>query len=195
MKLLSQTPTIEPHSARATAVLGAGDRPPCCSRQPGSSPSPPQPAVDVEIVIPTYNEQRALASSIRRLHRFLSNELPFSWRIVIADNASTDATPTIAGALADELPGVETLCLQQKGRGRALRAAWASSSARVVCYMDVDLSTDLKALLPLIAPLFIPSERAGDRHTTGTRGARHARTQARAHLPRLQHATASIPTR
>ena len=39
-----------------------------------------------------YNEQRALPGSIRRLHDYLSAELPFDWRIVIADNASTDET-------------------------------------------------------------------------------------------------------
>jgi putative flippase GtrA len=109
--------------------------------------------VDVEVVIPVFNEQRALADSIGRLHRFLSTELPFSWRIVIADNASTDATPEIALALAYDLPNVRVLRLEQKGRGRALRTAWSGSHARVVCYMDVDLSTDLKALLPLLAPL------------------------------------------
>jgi putative flippase GtrA len=108
---------------------------------------------DVDIVIPVYNEQRDLDHSLRRLHRFLSSAFPFSWRIIIADNASTDATPFIAEGLARELPGVRLLRLEAKGRGRALRAAWAASDARVVCYMDVDLSTDLKALLPLVAPL------------------------------------------
>jgi putative flippase GtrA len=114
-------------------------------------PVPAGPAVDV--VVPVYNEQGALERSIRGLHRYLGAEFPFSWRIVIADNASTDATPAIAAALASELPGVEVLRLDRKGRGRALREAWLRSDARVVAYMDVDLSTDLRALLPLVAPL------------------------------------------
>jgi glycosyltransferase involved in cell wall biosynthesis len=107
----------------------------------------------LDVVIPVYNEEAGLAHSVRRLHRYLSVEFPFSWRIVIADNASTDATPAIARELAAELSGVRCLRLERKGRGRALRAAWAASGARVVCYMDVDLSTDLRALLPLVAPL------------------------------------------
>jgi putative flippase GtrA len=107
----------------------------------------------VEIVVPVHNEEAALALSVRRLHRFLTAEFPFSWRIVIADNASTDATPTMARELAAALPGVRAVRLDRKGRGRALRAAWAASDAGVVCYMDVDLSTDLRALLPLVAPL------------------------------------------
>ena len=39
------------------------------------------------------------------------------------------------------------------GRGRALRGIWSQSDAEVLAYMDVDLSTDLNALLPLVAPL------------------------------------------
>ncbi|HWK29766.1 MAG TPA: glycosyltransferase, partial [Solirubrobacter sp.] len=108
---------------------------------------------DVEIVVPVYNEAAGLERSIRRLHRFLTDGFPFSWRIVIADNASVDATPEIARRLALQLPAIEVLRLERKGRGRALRAAWQASEARVVCYMDVDLSTDLRALLPLVAPL------------------------------------------
>src|SRR3954464_6561268 len=108
---------------------------------------------DVEIVVPVYNEATGLESSIRRLHRFLLDGFPFSWRVVIADNASTDATPEIARRLALTLPRVRHLRLERKGRGRALRAAWSTSPAKVVAYMDVDLSTDLRGLLPLVAPL------------------------------------------
>jgi putative flippase GtrA len=110
-------------------------------------------ALDVEVVVPVHNEEQALALSIQRLHRYLSRSMPFSWRIVIADNASSDATPEIAQSLTVALRGVSVLRLEQKGRGRALRAAWSHSTARVVAYMDVDLSTDLRALLPLVSPL------------------------------------------
>jgi putative flippase GtrA len=110
-------------------------------------------ALDVDVVVPVHDEQAALEGSIRRLHRFLTEQLPFRWRIVIADNASTDATPRIAARIAAQLPHVRALRLEEKGRGRALREAWSRSPARVVAYMDVDLSTDLRALLPLIAPL------------------------------------------
>jgi glycosyltransferase involved in cell wall biosynthesis len=118
-------------------------------------PSAPTTPTTVEIVIPVYNEEAGLARSIVRLHSFLADRraMPFAWRILIADNASTDGTLAIAHRLADELPGVAVLHLDQRGRGRALRAAWASSTAEIVAYMDVDLSTDLAALLPLLASI------------------------------------------
>jgi glycosyltransferase involved in cell wall biosynthesis len=114
-------------------------------------PAPARP--QIEIVVPVHDEEAALALSIRRLHRFLTAEFPFTWRILIADNASTDATPEVAAELARDLPSVDWMRLERKGRGRALRAAWSASDAQVVCYMDVDLSTDLRGLLPLVAPL------------------------------------------
>jgi glycosyltransferase involved in cell wall biosynthesis len=121
------------------------------------SPTPHRPALktaaQIDVVVPVHNEEVGLERSVRRLHRYLSAEFPFSWRIVIADNASTDTTPAIAARLAGELIGVDALLVDRKGRGRALRAAWSASPARVVCYMDVDLSTDLRGLLPLVAPL------------------------------------------
>jgi len=108
---------------------------------------------DVEIVIPVYNEETDLEASIRRLHRYLSTRFPLSWIVTIADNASRDQTWGIACRLAGELEGVRAVHLDEKGRGRALRATWSASAAAVVAYMDVDLSTDLDALLPLVAPL------------------------------------------
>jgi glycosyltransferase involved in cell wall biosynthesis len=128
---------------------------------------------DVEIVIPVYNERLALEGSIRRLHGFLSATFPFSWRIVIADNASTDDTLAMARRLSYELRGVEVLHLPAKGRGRALRAVWSASGARVLSYMDVDLSTDLAALLPLVAPLLSGHSDLA----IGTRLARGARVE------------------
>src|SRR4051812_1603848 len=116
-------------------------------------PLPAAAAPEVEIVVPVYNEAGGLEQSIRRLHRFLSDGFPFSWRIVIADNASTDATPDIARRLAVTLPSVRHLRLERKGRGRALRAAWSASPAKVVTYMDVALPTALRGLPPLGAPL------------------------------------------
>ena len=107
----------------------------------------------IDIVIPVYNEERDLGPSVRRLHDYLGSDFPFPAVITIADNASRDGTLAVAQGLANELTRVRVVHLDKKGRGRALRAAWLQSDAKVVAYMDVDLSTDLKALLPLVAPL------------------------------------------
>ncbi len=107
----------------------------------------------VDIVVPVRNEERDLAPSVWRLVTYLRESFPFHARITIADNGSTDATWAIAGRLARELPEVRAVHMDLPGRGRALRAIWSRSDAEVLAYMDVDLSTDLNALLPLVAPL------------------------------------------
>ena len=104
----------------------------------------------LDLVVPVYNEEDALEPSIRRLTEHLAR-MPWSWRVSIVDNASTDRTPEVAAALASELSGVQVLRLEEKGRGRALRAAWSASDADIVAYTDVDLSTDIAALEPLVA--------------------------------------------
>jgi glycosyltransferase involved in cell wall biosynthesis len=110
----------------------------------------------VEIVIPVRNEQRELVGHVTRLVEYLRSGFPYAWLITIADNGSTDGTWSLAQELADGHPGlVRAVHLELPGRGRALHAAWSASDADVVAYLDVDLSTDLKALVPLVAPLVL----------------------------------------
>ena len=124
-------------------------------QQPTVAPAaPPTRTRTVDLVIPVYNEQDDLERSVRRLDEFLRGQrFPWGYRITIADNASTDATWTIAERLGAEASHIRAVHLDQKGRGRALKAVWLASDADVLAYMDVDLSTDLKALIPLVAPL------------------------------------------
>ena len=117
-----------------------------------SSPSTGTAPV-LDIVIPVYNEAHTIAHCVETLHAYLDRSLGIPARITIADNASTDDTLSVARALAGAIDGVRVVHLDAKGRGRALRRVWAESDARVLVYMDVDLSTDLKALYPLVAPL------------------------------------------
>jgi glycosyltransferase involved in cell wall biosynthesis len=114
---------------------------------------PRRTSVDVEIVVPVYNEGHQLAERITALRSFLDESFPFRTLVTVVDNASTDDTFAVASRLASTMPGVAALHLDRKGRGYALRSAWSSSHAPVVAYMDVDLSTSLPALLPLVAPL------------------------------------------
>ena len=107
----------------------------------------------VEIVVPVLNEERDLAPNVRRLVAYLAGRFPFRSVVTIADNGSTDGTWAAAQDLAAELDGVRAVRLERPGRGHALRSVWSASRADVLAYMDVDLSTDLNALLPLVAPL------------------------------------------
>src|SRR6266536_1128735 len=136
-RILAEIPVLERDSASATR----------------DGHAPPGERPQVEVVVPVRNEECDLGPSIRRLHGFLRGDSPFSAQMPIADNGSTDGTWPLAVALSEEYPGVRALRIDQAGRGRALHAVWGSSDADVLAYMDVDMSTDLNALLPLVAPL------------------------------------------
>jgi putative flippase GtrA len=116
-------------------------------------PSQPLRGAAVEIVIPVRNEERDLGPSVRRLHAYLRDLFPFPARITIADNGSDDGTWAVASALQAEFSSVRAVRIERPGRGGALRSVWLASDADVYAYMDVDLSTDLDGLLPLVAPL------------------------------------------
>ncbi len=134
---------------------------------------------DVEIVVPVYNEAATLSERVRRLHAYLRTSFPFSFRVTIADNGSSDGTWAAAQALADELGEVRATRLEAKGRGRALESVWSGSDAKVLAYMDVDLSTDLAALLPLVAPLLSGHSDVaiGSRLTRGARVVRGSKRE------------------
>ena len=151
-------PTIHPPSPSPPSAAGVEHSLPAAVSPLVRSAVHWRPAGDpggpiVDVVVPVYNEQRDLEPSVRALHAYLSDVADLAFRITIGDNASTDGTLAQAERLAAELPDVRVVHLDEKGRGRALRRIWLASPAAIVAYMDVDLSTDLSAFEPLIAPL------------------------------------------
>lgn len=105
--------------------------------------------VDCDFVIPVFNEQAELGSSVMllmdKLREISLHAKSFTWQIVIADNASSDKTWELARILACKFPfSLRAIRIPQKGRSRALKIAWSTSKARVRAYMDVDLSTDIR---------------------------------------------------
>ena len=127
----------------------------------------------VDVIIPVYNEEKILAKTVKTLHGFLSgNFSDYDWKIIIADNASKDRTLEIAKELSSKMKKVNYIHLDQKGRGRALRKAWTESSADIVCYMDVDLSTGLEAFPKMINGMLAK----GYSVATGTRLTEKSRT-------------------
>lgn len=107
----------------------------------------------IDVVVPVLNEAHVLERSIARLYAFLSEAVPYDWRIIVAENGSTDGTAEVAERLAQRFPRLELLVIGQRGRGRALRASWGRPRADIVCYTDVDLSTELEALPKLFRAL------------------------------------------
>ena len=50
--------------------------------------------IPVGVVIPVCNDEAQLASSVEAFRGFLQTHSPYCWQIIVANNASTDRTPT-----------------------------------------------------------------------------------------------------
>ncbi len=123
----------------------------------GVAAAQPAPATGycVDVVIPVLNEAHVLEKSVATVRAFLQENLRYRWRIVIADNGSTDGTGEVASSLAARYDDVEWQHLAIRGRGSALVHAWTRSTADVLCYTDVDLSTELAALPRLVDAILV----------------------------------------
>lgn len=109
----------------------------------------------LSVVIPVYNEEEDLPGNIPILYKFLTDNLKdYSWEIIIADNGpSKDRTPVVGKELSKKLKNVRYVLIPKPGRGGALKEVWLASKADFLCYMDVDLSSDLVYLPRLIQSL------------------------------------------
>ncbi len=131
----------------------------------------PTPSVDV--VIPVLNEAHVLEKSVESVREYLKCNINYKWRVVVVDNGSSDGTQRVARTLSERYDDVGFVHLSQRGRGRALRHAWLQSKADVVCYMDVDLSTDLCHLRELIEAIVVE----GYHVATGSRLMKESQTR------------------
>ena len=146
----------------------------------------------IDITIPVLNEQRAIDSTLSTLVSYLSVECPYDWRITVVDNGSTDRTWSLATSFAAEHSHTRTIRLDRPGRGGALKEAWSTSSADVVAYMDVDLSTGLDSLQTAARTYRRGGSRHFDRFSPCPRFHHRAKCSARVHIKGLQHDRSEI---
>ncbi len=135
----------------------------------------------VEIVVPVYNEEKEIEENILKLAAFCVDGLrAYDWRIIIADNASTDNTPVKSATLAKKNPRIVHFRLEQKGRGRAVKQVWSQSKTDFCAYMDLDLSTDLNHF-----PKLLDALENGYDIAIGSRLAKGARVEGRTFIREL----------
>ena len=101
--------------------------------------------VGLSIIIPAYNEEGAVAATVKRMRAVLS-ELPMRFEIVVVDDGSTDGTRTAA-----ELSGAVVLSSAENGGyGSALKRGIAASQSDYVAIIDADGTYPVESLIPMI---------------------------------------------
>ena len=110
-------------------------------------------ATTVDVIIPVLNEEQSISRCIELLRNFFDEHSDRVWSILVADNGSMDKTVEVATGLMNDSGDLRITHLEERGRGRALKKAWLESDADIRCYMDADLSTDLKHVLELVSAI------------------------------------------
>lgn len=100
----------------------------------------------ISVVLPAFNEAARIENTVSVTADTLS-KITDRFEIIIAEDGSTDGTDRIAAELANKYDYVIHLHSDERqGRGRALNRAFKAASGDVLCYIDVDLATDMKHL-------------------------------------------------
>ncbi|MHC1636469.1 MAG: dolichyl-phosphate beta-glucosyltransferase [Candidatus Methanospirareceae archaeon] len=121
--------------------------------------------MEISLVLPAHNAAGRIEEAVKRAKEALA-KISHSFEIIIAEDGSSDGTDKIAERIAAEEPSVTHLHSDERlGRGEALRRAFKHAKGKILAYMDVDLSTDIKHLEELINSV----RREGYDFATGSR--------------------------
>lgn len=106
--------------------------------------------IEISVVLPAHNEAGRIEDAVRQTKKALA-DFSSSYEIIIAEDGSTDGTAEIASRITSEDSFVRLMHSESRlGRGKALNHAFKLANGEILVYMDVDLSTDLIYLKPLI---------------------------------------------
>lgn len=132
----------------------------------------------LSIVIPAYNEEPRIGSTLEQVIRFLGTQ-SYSWEILVADDGSVDATGQLVGSLAVSNPNVRLLSLPHKGKGWAVKNAMLAASGQYRLLCDADLSVPIAQVARFLPPRMqgvdvgIGSREAEGARRIGEPGRRH----------------------
>ena len=128
----------------------------------------------ITVAIPCYNEAPILEKAVRLAYRFFTSHLAqHDWRLIIADNCSTDGTAKNALKLMQIYPNLHYTQAPTKGKGIAIKTAWLNHPSDIYIFLDADLATDLEVVPRMINALITADLAIGSRfhsqsHTTRT---------------------------
>ncbi|NNE43060.1 MAG: glycosyltransferase family 2 protein [Gemmatimonadetes bacterium] len=107
------------------------------------------PAPVLTVVIPAFNEENRLGTTLERIHSWLSGRAE-TFEILVVDDGSRDRTVALVREFAGGHPGVRLHeAGRNRGKGAAVRTGFAESRGERVLFSDADLSTPIEELVPM----------------------------------------------
>ncbi len=109
--------------------------------------------VRLSVVIPTYNKESRIASTLEAVAGYLAAK-PFASEIVVVDDGSTDRTAEAArAALAGRSPSKVLRRDRNLGKGASVKEGVLAAAGELVLFCDDDLSTPIGELDKALAGL------------------------------------------
>ena len=108
----------------------------------------------LSIVIPAYNEEARLPSTLEQVVAFL-NTRPYDWEMVVADDGSADATASLVEACSREHSQVRLLSLTHKGKGWAVKHGMLAARGEFRFLCDADLSMPVEQVERFLPPQLV----------------------------------------
>jgi dolichyl-phosphate beta-glucosyltransferase len=107
--------------------------------------------LELSVVVPCFNEEQRLPSTIEKIERFLDARKT-AYELILVDDGSADGTRKAMDAAAARNHAIRVEALaQNRGKGRALATGVAAARGRRVLVTDADLSTPIDELPKLEA--------------------------------------------
>jgi glycosyltransferase involved in cell wall biosynthesis len=105
---------------------------------------------EVTAILPVYNDRKALKEAVPAALHALSN-ISGSFELIIAEDGSADGSTELAQECEKQDTRIRLIHSDSRqGRGKALNRAIGDAKGNIVCYLDVDLATDMQHLKDLI---------------------------------------------
>ena len=102
--------------------------------------------MDISIIVPAYNEEKAIGQTLERTLSYLAGR-PWECEVLVVDDGSSDGTVARVEALAREYPGIRCLPnAQNRGKGFSIRRGVEQARGRYIGFMDADYKTEIAAL-------------------------------------------------
>ena len=106
------------------------------------------------MVIPAYNEERRILSTLQQVTNYVSAQT-YTWNVLVADDGSTDGTAALVREFAKKQPLVSLISLPHRGKGGAVRSAMLSTHAQYRFLCDADLSMPIEQLERFLPPQLV----------------------------------------
>jgi dolichyl-phosphate beta-glucosyltransferase len=121
----------------------------------------------LSVVIPAYNEERRLPTTLERLHGYLSSQ-PYTWEVLVVCNGCIDATPVLARTFGDHDSRFRAIELPERGKGKATRCGGLEARGEIVFLCDADLSMPPERLADFLSAIEKADIVAGSREAVGS---------------------------